>query len=131
MTRTGTTNRLGRSYSYYSCAVCQQKGKTVCKGCHIPAATLDEIVVTNLKQRVTVELDLVYPAVAPRHLLDGGSERRFDEVGDRMPSQIGRDIADPQLPRRIGSIAVASSTGARRMLVNRVVLPMFSEYLLG
>jgi site-specific DNA recombinase len=52
MTRTGTTNRQGRSYSYYSCAGCQQKGKTVCKGRHIPAATLDEIVLTYLKQRV-------------------------------------------------------------------------------
>ena len=52
MTRTGTTNRQGRSYSYYSCAGCQQKGKSVCKGRHIPAATLDEIVLTNLKQRV-------------------------------------------------------------------------------
>lgn len=49
MTRTGTTNRQGRSYSYYSCAGCQQKGKTVCKGRHIPAATLDDIVLTNLK----------------------------------------------------------------------------------
>ena len=52
MTRTGTTNRRGRSYSYYSCAGCQQKGKSVCKGRHIPAATLDEIVLTNIKQRV-------------------------------------------------------------------------------
>ena len=52
MTRTGTTNRQGRSYSYYSCAGCQQKGKSVCKGRHIPAATLDEIVLANLKQRV-------------------------------------------------------------------------------
>ncbi|WP_396604954.1 recombinase family protein [Bradyrhizobium sp. YCK136] len=52
MTRTGTTNRQGRSYSYYSCAGCQQKGKSACKGRHVPAATLDEIVLTNLKQRV-------------------------------------------------------------------------------
>jgi site-specific DNA recombinase len=52
MTRTGTTNRQGRSYSYYSCAGCQQKGKTVCKGRHIPAATLDDIVLTSLKERV-------------------------------------------------------------------------------
>jgi site-specific DNA recombinase len=52
MTRTGTTNRQGRSCSYYSCAGCQQKGKSVCKGRHIPAATLDEIVLTNLKQHV-------------------------------------------------------------------------------
>ena len=52
MTRTGTTNRQGRSYSYYSCAGCHQKGETVCKGRHIPAGTLDEIVLTNLKDRV-------------------------------------------------------------------------------
>jgi hypothetical protein len=52
MTRTGTTNKQGRSYSYYSCAGCQQKGKSVCKGRHIPAATLDDIVPTNLKERV-------------------------------------------------------------------------------
>jgi site-specific DNA recombinase len=52
VTRTGTTNRQGRSYSYYSCAGCQQKGKTVCEGRHIPAATLDEIVLINLKQHV-------------------------------------------------------------------------------
>ncbi|WP_456727439.1 recombinase zinc beta ribbon domain-containing protein [Bradyrhizobium sp. USDA 3364] len=51
MTRTGTTNRQARSYSYYSCAGCQ-KGKTVCKGRHIPAATLDDIVLSNFKQCV-------------------------------------------------------------------------------
>lgn len=52
MTRTGTTNRQGRSYSYYSCAGCQQKGKTVWKCRHITVGTLDEIVLTNLKQRM-------------------------------------------------------------------------------
>lgn len=52
MTRTETINRQGRSYSYYSCAGHQQKGKTVCKGRHIPAATLDGVVLTNLKKRV-------------------------------------------------------------------------------
>ena len=52
MTRTGTTNRQGKSYSYYSCAGSHQKGKSVCKGRHIPSATLDEIVLTNLKQHV-------------------------------------------------------------------------------
>lgn len=48
----GNDQQAGRSYSYYSCAGCQQKGKTVCKGRHIPAATLDDIVLSNLKQRV-------------------------------------------------------------------------------
>jgi len=43
MTRTGSTARRGKVYSYYSCAGCHQKGKTVCKGRHIPAATLDGV----------------------------------------------------------------------------------------
>jgi site-specific DNA recombinase len=51
MTRTGTIRR-GKSYSYYSCAGCHQKGETACKGRHIPTGTLDEIVVSNLKQRL-------------------------------------------------------------------------------
>ena len=51
MTRTGTARR-GKSYSYYSCAGCQQKGKSVCKGRHIPATVLDGIVISNLKQRL-------------------------------------------------------------------------------
>lgn len=51
MTRTGT-NRRGKSYSYYSCAGCHQKGSSVCKERHIPAAVLDEIVLHNLKQRL-------------------------------------------------------------------------------
>ena len=51
MTRTGTVRR-GKSYSYYSCAGCQQKGASVCKGRHIPAAVLDGIVVDGLKQRL-------------------------------------------------------------------------------
>ncbi len=51
MTRTGT-NRRGKSYAYYSCAGCHQKGSSVCKGRHIPAAVLDDIVLSNLKQRL-------------------------------------------------------------------------------
>jgi site-specific DNA recombinase len=51
MTRTGT-NRRGKSYSYYSCAGCQNKGASVCKGRHIPTATLDGIIISNLKQRL-------------------------------------------------------------------------------
>ncbi len=51
MTRTGTIRR-GKAYSYYSCAGCQQKGESVCKGRHIPAAALDGIVVDGLKQRL-------------------------------------------------------------------------------
>lgn len=68
MTRTGTTNRQGRSYS---CAGCQQKGQSVCKGRHIPAATLDSIVLTNLKKR----------ALAP------------DRIADLLKSLIERQAA--------------------------------------
>lgn len=48
MTRTGT-KRGRRSYSYYSCAGCHQKGPAVCKGRHVPQAKLDDLVLTNVK----------------------------------------------------------------------------------
>lgn len=51
MTRTGT-RRGQRSYTYYSCAGCQQKGKTVCKGRHVPLAKLDDLVITNVRERL-------------------------------------------------------------------------------
>ena len=51
MTRTGT-RRGERSYTYYSCAGCQQKGKTVCKGRHVPLAKLDDLVITNIRERL-------------------------------------------------------------------------------
>jgi site-specific DNA recombinase len=48
MTRTATRRR-DRTYAYYSCAGCQQKGKSVCKGRHIPQSKLDELVVDNVQ----------------------------------------------------------------------------------
>src|ERR1700722_5250275 len=36
----------------FSCAGCHQKGKSVCKGQHIPVAVLGEIILSNLKQRL-------------------------------------------------------------------------------
>jgi site-specific DNA recombinase len=51
MTRTGTRRR-GRSYSYYSCAGCHQKGKSVCRGRHVPMAKLDSIIIENVKERL-------------------------------------------------------------------------------
>ena len=51
MTRTGT-RRGTRIYTYYSCAGCQQKGKAVCKGRHIPMSKLDEIILSNVKQQL-------------------------------------------------------------------------------
>ena len=51
MTRTGT-RRGHRSYTYYSCAGCQQKGKSVCKGRHVPMAKLDSLVIDNVRDRL-------------------------------------------------------------------------------
>lgn len=53
MTRTGTVRR-GRSYSYYSCAGCHQKGDTVCKGRHVPVAKLDKAVIDNIRDKLFV-----------------------------------------------------------------------------
>ena len=53
MTRTGTVRR-GRSYTYYSCAGCHQKGKTVCKGRHVPVAKLDKAVLDNVRDQLFV-----------------------------------------------------------------------------
>jgi site-specific DNA recombinase len=51
MTRTGTRRR-NRSYTYYSCAGCHQKGQSVCRGRHVPMAKLDGLVVKNVKERL-------------------------------------------------------------------------------
>ena len=103
MTRTGTTNRQGRSYSYYSCAGCQQKGKSVCKGRHIPTATLDEIVLTNLKQRVLAPdriadllKSLIERQAAKSEFADGrllGLQKELTDCEDRM-KRLYRSIED-------------------------------------
>ena len=103
MTRTGTTNRQGRSYSYYSCAGCQQKGKSVCKGRHIPAATLDEIVLTNLKQCVLAPdriadllKSLIERQAAKSESADGrllGLQKELTDCEDRM-KRLYRSIED-------------------------------------
>src|SRR5262249_40038790 len=41
-----------RSYSYYSCAGCHQKGKSVCRGRHVPIAKLDALVIENVEERL-------------------------------------------------------------------------------
>ena len=53
MTRTGTTRRH-KSYTYYSCSGCQRKGKSVCKGRHVPMPKLDELVLQNIKEQLLV-----------------------------------------------------------------------------
>jgi hypothetical protein len=49
MTRTGTRRR-DKVYSYYSCAGYQQKGKTVCKGRHVPLSKLDGLVLDKVAE---------------------------------------------------------------------------------
>ena len=51
MTRTGTARR-NRSYRYYSCAGCHQKGKSVCKGRHVPMEKLDSLIIENVKSQL-------------------------------------------------------------------------------
>jgi site-specific DNA recombinase len=59
MTRTGTTRRH-KSYSYYSCSGCQRKGKSVCKGRHVPLPKLDELVIESVKQQLLVPERLTF-----------------------------------------------------------------------
>ena len=68
MTRTGTRRR-NRSYAYYSCAGCQQKGGSVCKGRHISMAKLDDLVIANVKERLLCPSRLI-------HILEALIERQ-------------------------------------------------------
>ena len=88
MTRTGT-NRRGKSYSYYSCAGCHQKGKRVCKGRHIPAAVLDDIILSNLKQQLLTpdRLASLLQTLADRQ------SAKTDAVDRRLIS-LQREVAD-------------------------------------
>jgi len=88
MTRTGTVRR-SKSYSYYSCAGCEQKGKSVCKGRHIPAATLDGIILSNLKERLLTPDRLA-------QLLQTLADRQAAKTGavDRRLVTLQREVAD-------------------------------------
>lgn len=67
LVRTGTA-RGSRSYTYYSCAGCHQKGKSVCKGRHIPTAKLDQLVLDNVKDKLLTpeRLALILEALLER-----------------------------------------------------------------
>jgi hypothetical protein len=51
MTRTGTAKR-GKTYTYYSCGGCHAKGKTVCKGRHVPTLKLDQAVTQAVRDKL-------------------------------------------------------------------------------
>ena len=59
LVRTGTA-RGDRSYTYYSCAGCHQKGKSVCKGRHIPTAKLDQLVLDNVTDKLLTPEQLAF-----------------------------------------------------------------------
>src|ERR1035437_8093133 len=98
MTRSGT-NRRGKSYSYYSCAGCQNKGASVCKGRHIPTATLDGIIISNLKQRLLTpdRLAALLRSLADRQAAKTDAvDRRLLE---HLPKRLNRGVP---LRERIG-----------------------------
>ncbi len=51
MTRTGTTRR-GKSYTYYSCGGHHTKGRSVCKGLHLPTEKLDRLVTDAVREKL-------------------------------------------------------------------------------
>ena len=79
MTRTGTAKR-GKAYSYYSCGGCHAKGKTVCKGRHVPTAKLDQAVTDVVRdklltpERMTVILEALVDRQAAKDV--GVANRR-------------------------------------------------------
>jgi site-specific DNA recombinase len=77
MTRTGTRRRY-RSYSYYSCAGCQQKGRSVCQGRHIPMAKLDTLIIENVKDQLfnSERLRVILEALVERQ---GEKDRAVDD----------------------------------------------------
>jgi site-specific DNA recombinase len=95
MTRTGTA-RGERSYAYYSCAGCQQKGKSVCKGRHIRMEKLDGAVIDNVKEKLLApeRLGLILDQIVERRFLQDQAvaERRkaLEQELARTKEKLGR-----------------------------------------
>ena len=118
MTRTGTRRR-DRSYSYYSCGGCHQKGKSACAGRHIPMSKLDDLVIANVKEHLFAprRLEVILEGlVAMQALKDGEVQKRRatleaeladtnDKIG-RLYRAIEDDIVglDDQLKDRIKTL---------------------------
>ena len=88
MTRTGTVRR-GRSYGYYSCAGCKNRGATVCKGRHVPQSRLDSLIVENVKNKLLQpeRMQIILEA-----LLDRQSER--DETVQNRKAALKRELTE-------------------------------------
>ena len=94
MTRTGTA-RGRKQYSYYSCAGCQQKGKSVCRGRHMPMKKLDDMVLQNVKDRLLQPerlTTILQALVERRSRQDEAVAARIDKL-DAEASQIKEKLA--------------------------------------
>ncbi len=121
MTRTGTAKR-GRSYTYYSCGGYHTKGKSVCKGRHVPTAKLDELVTTAVKEKLLVpeRLTTILEALIDRQSTKDASvanrraalESEIKETADKL-ARLYRAIEegvvelDAQLKDRIATLKSA------------------------
>ena len=121
MTRTGTAKR-GKSYTYYSCGGYHTKGKSVCKGRHVPTARLDDLVTTAVKEKLFVpeRLTAILEALIDRQAdKDVGVAKRrsaleaeIKETGDKL-ARLYRAIEegvvelDGQLKERIAALKSA------------------------
>ena len=118
MTRTGTAKR-GKTYSYYSCGGCHAKGKTVCKGRHVPTARLDQAVTHAVRDKLltTERLTVILEALVDRQAAKdvGVANRRaaldaeIRDTGDKL-ARLYRAIEegvvelDAQLKERIAAL---------------------------
>ena len=95
MTRTGTVRRE-RRYSYYTCAGCHQKGRTECRGRHVPVEKLDALVLGALKERLfaPARLDLLL-----RALIDQQAQRAAEASGRLVTLQAAAEDARSRLAR--------------------------------
>ena len=86
MTTSGT-NRHGRSYRYYSCAGCKQRGQTVCKGRHVPMARLDTLITDAVKKRLLHpdRLALILSSLANRQ---NGKNKAVDDRRDALAKEL-------------------------------------------
>jgi site-specific DNA recombinase len=103
MTRTGTA-RGERSYAYYSCAGCQQKGKSVCKGRHVRMEKLDGAVIDNVKEKLLApeRLSLILDQIVERRALQDQA------VADRRKS-LEQELA--QTKEKLGRLYKAIEEG--------------------
>ena len=86
MTMSGT-NRHGRSYRYYSCAGCKQRGQTVCKGRHVPMARLDTLITTAVNERLLhpERLAVILSTLAN---LQNGKNKAVDDRRDTLSKEL-------------------------------------------